>query len=169
MKATSLKGMSVVSINEGQRLGTIDDLLVDPQARRIAAAVVPIGAASRVLPSLDERTKIISFDDVCSIGNDAVTVESAKPADKARRQTLDGLPSLHDVIGLKVVDAAGTLLGRVDDLEFDVPHGQITELVVQSGGVLGVGGSSDAIPAAAIHSLGPDLVMVAQQARATKS
>lgn len=62
---------------------------------------------------------------------------------------------------LKVVDAAGTLVGTLSDLESDQTTGAVLRITVSKGGFLGRFGESTAIDAAAIRGIGTDIVMVA--------
>jgi sporulation protein YlmC with PRC-barrel domain len=161
MKASPLKGMSVLSIREGTRLGTVEDLVVDSAAGRIAALVIQSGASGRLIPSPAAERRLVPFDGVRSIGEDAITVDSTQVVAAANEQNpLAALPNLGSVLGLKVVDEAGTLLGEIEDLEIDPERGRITGLLVHHGGVLGMGGNRELLPAAAVRSLGPDVVMV---------
>ena len=151
MKATDLKGMSVLSINEGSRLWVIHDLLFDADTLRVAALTT----------QADGKTRLIPFDGITSLGDDAVTVESTHVTRLASdRSPRTGLRSVEALIGLKVVDAAGTLLGKVEELEIDPDNGRLMELVVHQGGILGIGGSTEAVPGVAVRSLGPEVVVV---------
>jgi sporulation protein YlmC with PRC-barrel domain len=153
MKASDLKGMTVVSIADGLRLGTVHELLLDADGRQLAAVVVQPGPGT--------STRLIPRDAIKHVGADAITVENVQAA----RPKSDGhprapMPALGSILGLKVVDTAGSLLGTVAEMELNSDDGCITSVLVHHGGVLGVGGSTNALPAAAIRSLGPELVMV---------
>jgi sporulation protein YlmC with PRC-barrel domain len=151
MKARALTGMPVLSINDGLRLGTVEELLVDPVQRRIAA--LAIGQAG--------QTRLVPFDQVKSIGEDAVTVENTQVAQEASAQEpLAQLPTLSSLLKLSVVDVGGTRRGALTELEVDPADGHVTEAMVHQGGILGVGGSTLTVPVSAIRSLGPQLVMI---------
>ena len=158
MKASEVKGMSVLSITDGTRLGVIQDLFFDAKALRVVALTA----------QSDKQTRVIPFAGITSIGRDAVTVEGAHVTQESNdKSLLAGLLDLRSVIGLKVVDTAGTLLGKVEDLETDPENGRLSALSVHQSGRLGLGGSTKAVPGDAVHSLGPELVMVEPRATAS--
>ncbi len=151
MKASALKGMPVLGINDGIHLGIIEELLVDAQARRVAALVI----------GLSGQTRIVPFDQIESIGDDAVTVERAEVVQDASPQDpLAQLPTLGSLLRLSVVDVGGTRQGTVAEVEIDQADGRITEVKVHQGGILGLGGTTLTLPVAAIRSLGPQLIMI---------
>ena len=155
MKAQKIKGMAVVSITDGAKLGYIDDLLFDPKEQRLAALRV----------SADNQAAVIPFADVRSVGTDAVTV----PSNDVRQWTapsapLTVLPNLEKMSKLKVVDEAGTLIGTVDDIEIDPQDGRISEVHAHRGGVLGVGGHKTTVTAKDVISIGDDVMVVRAEA-----
>jgi uncharacterized protein YrrD len=151
MDASKLKGMAVVSLAEGTKLGTVARPLIDLAALRLVALQV----------KGDSGTFVIPFDQVQQFGTDAITVASSRVTqipgtDSAATALLD----LDQIGKLKVVDQAGTLLGTVAQLTIDAASGQISHLGAHKGGMLGMGGTTTPIPARAILSVGPDLLTV---------
>lgn len=152
MNADSLKGLAVVALAEGTRLGQVNDVLFQPQPFAMTALQVQGEGGNFVIP--------LSL--VQQIGTDAVTVEDSSATQAASTGgTLGGLLGLRDLHKLKVVDAAGTFLGTIKAAEIDPANGQIIALQVHKGGVLGLGGTTTTIAAAAIRSVGPELLTVA--------
>src|SRR5581483_7782310 len=152
MRAESIKGMAVVSIADASKLGRVVDVLFDVKQRRAAALAV----------QGPEQRLILPFDRIANIGSDAVTVPGvdALQVGSMRGAVAEMEPSA-ELIGRKVVDDAGTLLGTVSSIEFDPKDGQISELGVHQGGVLGIGGTTSNLPASTIQSIGSELVVVA--------
>lgn len=149
--ANSLKGMTIVSVAEGARLGTITDVLFQPAPLGVAALQVRGNGTDFVIP----------FEHVRSLGADAVTVDSSQVTQMSSAGgTFDGLPRMTQLLKLKVVDDAGTLIGTLRSLEVDPATGRVTRLTAQRGGVLGVGGASTTIAAEAVRSVGGDLLTV---------
>jgi sporulation protein YlmC with PRC-barrel domain len=151
MDASKLKGMAVVSLAEGTKLGTVARPLIDLAALRLVALQV----------KGDSGTFVIPFEQVRQVGTDAITVASSQVTqipgtDSAATALLD----LDQIGKLKVVDQAGTLLGTVAQLTIDAASGQISHLGAHKGGMLGMGGTTTPIPAQAILSVGPDLLTV---------
>src|SRR5687768_13470980 len=108
MKAERLKGMAVVSIEDGARLGRIAEVLFDTQPPHIAGFRVDAGDKALLLP----------FEQVRSLGADAVTIPSRAVAQAGRAlSAAETQPSLRDLAKLKVVDEAGTYLGAPREIE----------------------------------------------------
>ena len=150
MKADTLKGMAVVSIEDGAKLGRITDVLFDTRPPHVAALRV----------AADNQHALIPFGQVHSLGRDAVTVPSRAVAQWAAARAGERLPNLRDLGKLRVVDEAGTFLGTPRDVEIGPDDGCITQLQVHRGGVLGMGGESHTITAADIISLGDEVLVV---------
>jgi sporulation protein YlmC with PRC-barrel domain len=151
MDASKLKGMAVVSLAEGTKLGTVARPLIDLAALRLVALQVKGDAGTFVIP----------FEQIQQVGTDAITVASSRVTqipgtDSAATALLD----LDQIGKLKVVDQAGTFLGTVAQLTIDAASGQISHLGAHKGGMLGMGGTTTPIPARAILSVGPDLLTV---------
>src|SRR5687768_5193836 len=114
MKASDLKGMPVLSMNEGARVGHVKDLLLDTTALRVAM----------LLLSTPDGESLVPFDKVRSLGSDAVTIESTAATQGTAGQTgVTGLRAVGEVLGLAVTSAEGTHLGDVKDLEFEASDG----------------------------------------------
>ncbi len=155
MDADRIKGMAVVSITEGTRLGRVEDLLFDPQSLRVAALQV----------SSDSGTFILPIDQVQSIGTDAVIVENGQVLQAFNKGGAYGtLPGLSQIKRRKVVDGTGTVVGSVTGIDVDPIGGQLMSLTSHKGGVLGLGGTTTTIEAAAIRSIGPEVITVAADA-----
>jgi sporulation protein YlmC with PRC-barrel domain len=151
MKASRLKGMPVLSLTEGARVGNVKDLLLDTAAQRVTMLLLSTPAGESFVP----------FEKLRSIGSDAVTIESAAATEGTTGQTaVTGMRAVGELLGLAVTSAEGTHLGDVKDLEFDVQDGRLLEIALHKGGVLGIGGTSLTVPASAIRSIGPKLVAV---------
>ena len=155
MKASAIKGMSVVSIADGTKLGSIDDVVFDTGQLRVAALQV----------SADRQHALIPFDRVRSIGSDAVMVPSADvPQWAGPPNPAAGQCRLDELGKMKVVNEGGTLLGTVSGVEIEPQDGQVTELQVHKGGVLGIGGTSHTIAAKDVISSSGDVITVRESA-----
>src|SRR5690349_15432519 len=129
MDANTLKGMPVISMQEGTRLGRVEQALFDLAARQLRAVEV----------RGDAGTFIVPFEQIESIGSDAVTVASSQVTQAPNTgSSLGTLLGMHELGKLKVVDNAGTLLGSLDAIEFNAASGNVTQLSVHKGGLLGM-------------------------------
>jgi sporulation protein YlmC with PRC-barrel domain len=153
MNTGRLKGIAVVSLAEGTRLGQVDAPLFDSVSLQLRAFQV----------KGDGQTFIVPLDLVRSIGTDAITVESSQATQApSKGGEFGSLVELTALKQLKVVDAAGTFLGTLHDLELDSTSGQALRIVVHKGGMLGLGGETTTIEAADIRSVGSDLITVVE-------
>ncbi len=149
--ADSLHHKAVVSLDDGRKLGSVDDILFDPQAMRATGFVV----------NGERGESVLMFEQVKRIGDDAITVDNVS-ATQAGHSSLPGLLKLSKLKGLKVVDSAGTLVGELHDLEIDGVLGTIYSLEVRSGGVLGIGAQKHRLAVADVCSFGPGLITVSE-------
>lgn len=157
MDADSLKGMAVVSIDEAARLGTVTDVLFETQPLRVAG----LQAAG------EETGFVIPFDQVRTLGTDAVMVQSSQVTQMASAgSTFGELGGLAHLRKLKVVDEAGTFLGTIQTVELDPTTGHVARLVARKGGVLGIGGANTPIEVGAIRSVGSEVLTIAADGRA---
>ena len=152
MNTGKLKGVAVVAMGEGTKLGTIDRALFDPATLELRALQI----------TGDGQTFIVPWDQVQTVGADAVMVESSQVAQTAAQGGAFGnLLDLKALQRLKVVDAAGTLVGTISDIAPGPTTGRPRRPTVHKGGVLGRFGTTTTIDAAAIRGVGNDIVTVA--------
>jgi sporulation protein YlmC with PRC-barrel domain len=151
VKASQLKGLPVVSMAQGAKIGAVRDVVFDAAQLRIAALVLDAGAGQAVLP----------FGSILGIGGDAVTVEDAASAlGPAGHALLESGRRLDELKSLPLVEVSGKVLGQVRDVEVDAKEGRMTALDAHQGGVLGLGGTSFSVPIAQVRSIGAKLVTV---------
>ena len=132
LRASHLSGQPVVDIDAAETLGRIDEVIVDPEARRVAAFVISCGAALT-----RHRVKtLLPPSAVHAIGPDAVTVRggAGSAEDPAR---LQHLPRISDLVGRKVVSRSGRLLGIVCDVLISGPDGAIVGYALTDSNALG--------------------------------
>jgi sporulation protein YlmC with PRC-barrel domain len=128
IRATELAGRAVVDIDAAERLGRVDRIVLDPDARQVAGFVVSRG--SSILGGGEHSTLPASC--VHAIGPDAITVRrgTAEPADR-----LAHLPRVSDMVGRKVVSETGRVLGTVHDVLIDERNGRIVGYALAGDGL----------------------------------
>ena len=152
MNIDKIKGTAVVSLDEGVKLGAVDHALYDPATLELRALQV----------TGDGRTFIIPWGLITTIGADAVMVANSQSTQTATQGgAMGNLVDRRALQRLKVVDAAGTLVGTLSELESDQTTGSVVHITVSKGGFLGRFGESTVIDAAAIRGIGTDIVTVA--------
>lgn len=151
MRSAALKGMAVVSIAEGTRLGRVDDLLIDITERRVVALNC----------SESGKRFIVPFQFVKNIGQDAITVESSQVTQvDGQGMQAPNVVRLDEFMKLKAVDEAGTLVGTVSQLDIDPATGTLVSIEAHKGGLLGLGGTTTSVAAENIKAVGPELMTV---------
>ncbi|MGH2600694.1 MAG: MurT ligase domain-containing protein, partial [Dehalococcoidia bacterium] len=151
MKAESIKGMAVVSVADGAKLGRVDDLIFDPAERRMVALRI----------DADKQHAVIPLEQIKSIGSDAITVPAREVAQWPDASSpLNTFPRLGAIERLKVVDEAGTFLGEVANVEVDPATGAITGLAAHKGGILGIGRTEHTLTGDEILSIGDEVMVV---------
>jgi uncharacterized protein YrrD len=154
MNASSLKGFAVVSLQEGTKLGQVEQPLLDLAGRQLGGFQVKGESGTFILP----------FAQIDHIGPDAVTVSSSQVTQSpSTAGVMDALLDLQALGKLKIVDQSGTFLGTLADVEVAPVSGQITRLEAHKGGVLGMGGTTTPIEPAAIVTVGTELLTVTSE------
>jgi sporulation protein YlmC with PRC-barrel domain len=151
MNASDLKGMAVVSLGEGTKLGEVDQPLFDLPNRRMCALHVKGDSGIAVLP----------FEAIERIGSDAITVVTSRVTQTPGiDSSSQGLLDLEALRKLKIVNQDGTFLGKLSDIEFDPRDGYVTHLTAHKGGMLGMGGTTTPIGTNASLAAGRELLTV---------
>lgn len=68
-----------------------------------------------------------------------------------RQDQLNGAAKASDVIGMTVNNYQHKKLGKVEDLAVDVESGRIVQVILSTGGFLGIGDMLTAVPPGALH------------------
>jgi uncharacterized protein YrrD len=129
IRASDLLGLPVVDLVQAEKLGLVEEIILDPDARRIAAFAVKNGS----LPGR-RRRRLVPAQRVYAIGPEALTLEQV--AGLPDEPEVGGLPTLGELAGRRVLSRHGKLLGSVCDVLIDEDNGQIIgyALDVPSGG-----------------------------------
>lgn len=154
MEIKDLHGIAVVSIADGAKLGTVEDVLMDGAQRRVDALRVESGGLLR------RQHMVVPFTALRSIGVDAVMVADAAALSPAPDHTADGRHSAGDLDKMRVVTENGAYLGNLSNARFDPATGVVSEFEIGAGGIGGILGHKKMIDAASVTSIGPDIMVV---------
>ncbi len=80
-------------------------------------------------------------------GNDITSQRDQDEAHARRLERLGDLEKANKIIGMEIKDDQGQKIGKVKDLALDLPNGRIVEVIVATGGVLGIDEKLIAVPA----------------------
>jgi uncharacterized protein YrrD len=145
-----LLGLEVVSLEDASLVGEVDGLIIDETTNRVAGLLVDLGIY---------EAKAVAFADLVSVGEDAVTVESASVVRPISQQT-----ELEDIVEREVhvseslaISDRGDILGTTGDYYIDTRTGELrgVELLVEEDD----GESLYVLPMQAVVRIGIDLVM----------
>jgi sporulation protein YlmC with PRC-barrel domain len=90
-------------------------------------------------------------------GGTEITQERSTRAMRAER--LGRAEKASDLIGMEVKNYQGEKLGKVDDLAVDLETGRIVQVILSTGGFLGIGDTQVAVPPGALHRDATDKVV----------
>jgi len=120
IRASELYGRPVVDLDTAEKVGTVDEIIVDTDAPSVAGYVVAEGG------SLFGRGKrsLIASEVVHAIGPDAITIQQKRSYDVSHAY-LDSLPRLSELTGRRMISRGGRLLGIVEEALIDERSGRI--------------------------------------------
>ena len=155
MNTKRLKGLAVISLADGRKLGTIDEIYVDPGTR----TAVSFGGsqAGGLLHAASGPPWVVDVASVHAMGADALTVPDAGALREAAGGGHPGVISGSDLTKRKVMTEGGTYVGEVVSLDFDPSSYRLTAIEVSPGFFR----SNKHVPDAQIVNLGADVVIVA--------
>ncbi len=120
LKGKDIIGRKIVTLDGGEKLDSVRDLIFDEQGNRVLALLIDEGGwfhAARVIP----------FASVKSVGEDAVMIGSADDVVSARDDATitAAMEGKAGLVGLNLITTDGKDLGRIADVFFDETSGQV--------------------------------------------
>ena len=166
LKLSEMNGRAVVDLEMAEKLGEIDETIVDPESRHVAGFIVSRG------PALLGGGQKMAFaaSAVHSIGPDALTVRGATL--EHAEGAFPGLPRRRDIVGRKIVGHSGKMYGHIHDVLVDPSNGELIGYTVDDSPLRGLdglfGGPKSAevqyVQADADLRVGTELVIVPDEA-----
>jgi len=99
-----LIGRPVLSLSSGNKLGVVDGVFVDP----INGLLTGLAVAEN-----DGELVGLPYDEVYSFGHDAIMARGEASMQPADESVFADRPNAKDLIGTKIITAAGSLLGQI--------------------------------------------------------
>lgn len=153
-------GKPVISTTDGKKIGTVDDIFVDPENLEIPALVISKGSL------LKREIKAIPVDQVQVWGEDSLLVKGTDVVvGEEQLPELDSWIYVSDLRARNIITLDGNRIGELDDLLID-KSGEISGYKVAQGyskDVLvfeGFGAQPPRLPISSLRSLGQDAVVV---------
>lgn len=124
-KSKKITSLPIISLSDGQQIGRVRGLAVDPVAMVIVALILDH-------KGLFKEPRVIPYERVCSIGSHAITVDKATSAEKLANvpQIVPLVKNPTPLVGNKVITDTGNILGSLDDYLFEVATGKIIKLII---------------------------------------
>ncbi|HUE75515.1 MAG TPA: PRC-barrel domain-containing protein [Chloroflexota bacterium] len=166
-RSSELRGLAVVDLDAAEKVGTIDEVILDPESARVAGLVATSGHG---LLGGGKQT-LIPASSVFAIGTDALTVRSM--GELADTSDLASFPRLSQFTNRKMVTFGGTLVGTVSDVLIDLESGRIIGYAFEEhsgkSGIEGIFGGRSERPLGYVRAnanlrVGQDLITVPDDA-----
>jgi sporulation protein YlmC with PRC-barrel domain len=152
MNSKHINGITVVSLDAGEKLGSVNDIVFEEDGRRIAALGVHVASGSRAADLADPSW--LTAKDVHAIGPDALTVQSVSALHDA--PPADATLHLGDLLKRKVVTENGAYVGQVASVEIADAGPTVTAIEVSPGLLK----SNLMIPIDQVANIGEEMVIV---------
>ena len=153
MDVQDLNGRAVVSIQQAEKLGAIEDVFVDVAQHRLGGLLLK--------GNLLHSGPAINWSCVRSVGVDAVMVDANDAAGSMSEGEQAELTRLHALRGMRVVTDDGELIGTISSIEAEDDSGRITGYLADLGtGNLLHRSTRLKVPPAAIKGVGKDIMTV---------
>jgi len=127
-KSVEILGLPIISITEGRELGISKSLLIDAKNGSVSALIIEDADWYR-------GVKLLPYDSVIAIGDDAITITNSENILKLDEATAYE-PLLNEnvrVIATKAITKAGSIQGIVDEIFID-ESGKIAKCAISSEG-----------------------------------
>jgi len=154
-RAKELIGLPVLTFDTGRKIREVKDILIDPEENLVLALLVDEGGWA-------SEAKVLPFDQIHSIGPDAVIVETERaiiPASASRRIHA-ALGKDRIIIGTRVFTEDGRDLGTVDDVFLDEKTGRVSGYEVSGGFFADTARGKRFMPAPKTLTFGRDVAFV---------
>ncbi|GBF32852.1 hypothetical protein DCCM_1048 [Desulfocucumis palustris] len=129
-KSKQFVSMPVISLAEGQQIGSIKGLVLNPVQKAVSALIIE-------QKGWFKEQKYIPFSKVRSIGEDALTIDRRSNAEKGASipEIVELLKDRTEIAGAKLITENGTALGYVDEYYVDLQSGDIVGLEFSGGSI----------------------------------
>ncbi|MFZ5646219.1 MAG: PRC-barrel domain-containing protein [Bacillota bacterium] len=153
-KSKQFQGMSVVSLEEGQQIGSVRGLVINPALKNVAALIIEQKGWFR-------EQKFVPFSKVHSIGEDVITIDRVNRAEKGTSlpEILKLFKDKVNIIGSRLVAENGAVLGLVEEYYVDLQTGDIVGLEFSGGTVNNLFKGSAFLDINYVRTLGTSIII----------
>ncbi|WP_347489669.1 PRC-barrel domain-containing protein [Desulfoscipio sp. XC116] len=158
-KSKQFISMPVISLEEGQQIGIIKGLVVDPGLKRVAALIIE-------QKGWFNDQKFIPYSNVHSVGEDAVTIRQGAMIQKGGNlpEIISLTKNKVKISGARVVTESGTLLGEADDYYVNQASGEMIGMEFSGSFINGLYSGKAFLDINHILTIGKDMIVCRDQA-----
>lgn len=156
LKGTDVIGLNILTLDTGEVVETVKDIIYDPQTNRVRALLVESNG-------LFSDARVILTEDIKNIGKDAVIIDSSEVLKKTSdvEDTVSHIAKDDTYLTrTKIITEEGTELGHVTDLYFSLPKGTVSNLEVSQGGLKDMQSGKKHVKVEDILTIGADATIV---------
>ena len=155
IKGKELIGRNIVTIDSGNQIDRVHDLVFDHDANQVLALLVDEGGWFRA-------AKVVPFESVKNIGEDAVMVQDESAVVSARDDSriAELLDTNMGLIGTKLLTTDGRDLGKIADVYFDEHSGKVVGYEATGGVFSDLSSGRTFVPAPESISIGENAAIV---------
>ncbi|MEG6617169.1 PRC-barrel domain-containing protein [Peptococcaceae bacterium 1198_IL3148] len=159
IKSKKFIGMPVISLSEGQQIGKIKELVVDPHSKSVAALLIE-------QKGWFKDQKFIPYGKVCSVGDDAITIEQSANIQKGASlpEILQLTKDKYQLLNEKVVTENGKVIGMVEEYYVDIFTGDIAGLEVSGSFINSLMSGRAFLDMALVRTIGKELIVTSNDA-----
>lgn len=160
LRVSDIVGKPIVSAAKGENIGKVADVLVNPGVTEVVGLVIAGG--------LFRSEHVLPFTDVQAFGKDAIVSRATEGAIAAREWRQQDLATMRvsTLRHRRVMTAAGRQLGAVKDLQLDEQTGAVQAFDVATPTFGGLSERRSIVPLTPGISVGPDAIMLPDEAAA---
>lgn len=155
IKGKDVLNRSIVALSTGEKVERVYDIIFDRQANEVLGLLVDEGGWF-------STAKVVPFDRIHSIGEDAIMIGSAEEVSTTRedRRLQEALDNKISLAGLTLLTTDGQNLGRIADVFFDEETGRVEGYEATGGLFSDLSNGRSFVPAPERIQIGTDTAIV---------
>jgi sporulation protein YlmC with PRC-barrel domain len=154
MHFNDVRNRPVVSLADAERLGFVDDILIDTERSTVVGFVIRHGG-------IVTHHEAMLLTDVRAIGEDALTVADASKLNARKKfAELQAARTGSQLFGSRVLDESGSQIGKLADVDADFTSGAVQSWILSDNVLQRLRGEVHTVSVGAVKSIGDGLVVV---------
>ena len=151
MNSKDVKGLPVINVSDGSKIGDLERAFIDPRDRRIVGFAIDTGGGFMA----PEHALLVDVSEIHSLGPAALTLENANPRGSEMSSRYSELIDLESISGMPFFTSGGTHVGQVRSTSFDERAYSLSSFDVSPGFFQ----THRDLPASSAITIGPEIVV----------